>query len=446
MRELQSAIAPPEAVRELATKLEHAGFEAWCVGGAVRDALLGHAHLDWDLATSAPPNEVRKIFRRTVPVGVEFGTVGVFDRDGRMHEVTTFRRDVRTDGRHAEVEFGASLDDDLARRDFTINAIAYSPSSGELRDPYGGREDLKRGVVRAVGAPRDRMKEDRLRALRGLRFAGRFGFRIDDETWRAISESSSHLGRLSRERVKQEIEKTVDQVPNPSLTFRMWRDAGAFASLVPELARVSDLALGAIDAVCLPGSAGDLAVATDRAKARADQRRLLRLTLLFAELDPDDADRTLRALRFSNQQTTQIVHLLHVWHTLGAEITASTASAERAAAPHVRRWASVAGRPVFALLVRLAAARWAAQRTRGLTAPTPKAARSLYKDGVRIAYRDPVAIADLAIDGDDLVAAGVAPGPALGQILTALRDAVLEDPSRNTRDELLALARQLNAR
>jgi tRNA nucleotidyltransferase (CCA-adding enzyme) len=389
---------------------------------------------------------VRKVFRRTVPVGIEFGTVGVFDREGRMHEVTTFRRDVRTDGRHAEVEFGASLDDDLARRDFTINAIAYSPSRGELRDPFGGREDLKRGVVRAVGMPRERMKEDRLRALRGLRFAGRFGFAIEDETWRAISESSQHLGRLSRERVKQEIEKTVDQVPVPSLTFRMWRDAGAFATLVPELDRVSDLALGAIDAICLPGAAGDLAAASDRAKARADQRRLLRLALLFAELDPDDADRTLRALRFSNLQTAQIVNLLRSWHTLGAEMTSSTISAPRVQAAPIRRWASVAGRPAFALLIRLAAGRWAAQRTRGLMAPSPGTVRSLYKDGVRIAYRDPIAVADLAVDGDDLVAAGVAPGPALGQILTALRDAVLEDPSRNTRDELLALARKLHAR
>lgn len=445
MRHLLSIVTPPEPVLELASKLERAGFEAWCVGGAVRDALLGHAHLDWDLATSATPNEVREVFRRTVPVGIEFGTVGVFDRDGRMHEVTTFRRDVRTDGRHAEVEFGASLEDDLARRDFTINAVAYSPSRRELRDPFGGRDDLRRGVLRAVGAPRERMKEDRLRALRGLRFAGRFGFTIEDDTWNAIVESAPHLVRLSRERVKQEIEKTVDQVPTPSLTFRMWRDAGAFASLVPELARVSDVALSAIDAICAPGLAGDLAAASDRAKARADQRRFLRLALLFAELDAAAAERTLRALRFSNQRTSQIVHLLRTWQTLGAEVTATLASSERAPAPQIRRWASVAGRPVFGLLARLAAARWSAQRSRGLAAPSARAGRVLYKDGVRIAYGDPIALADLAIDGDDLVAAGFAPGPQLGQILASMLDWVLEAPSRNTRDQLLARVRQLTA-
>src|ERR1041384_4566068 len=166
-----SVLNPPPSVRTIAKKLEEAGHEAWCVGGAIRDALLGHPHLDWDLATSATPAEVRRLFgpRRTIPVGVEFGTVGVLDRDGRMHEVTTFRRDVKTDGRHAEVEFGASLDEDLSRRDFTINAIALSPITGELRDPFGGQTDLERKVVRAVGDADARMREDRLRALRAIR-------------------------------------------------------------------------------------------------------------------------------------------------------------------------------------------------------------------------------------------------------------------------------------
>lgn len=445
MRALQTIIDPPEAVRELAATLERAGYEAWCVGGAVRDALLGHAHLDWDLATSAPPNDVRRVFRRTVPVGIEFGTVGVFDRDGRMHEVTTFRRDVRTDGRHAEVEFGGSLDDDLARRDFTINAIAYSPSRDELRDPFGGRDDLVRGVVRAVGKPRERMKEDRLRALRGLRFAGRFGFTIDPSTWSAIAESAPHLGLLSRERVKQEIEKTVEQVPVPSLTFRLWRDAGAFAELVPELARVSDLALEAIDAVCAPGTVS-ATNAADRARARADQRRLLRLALLFGDLKPDTADRTLRELRFSKLQTSHVVHLVRSWHTLGSEMTAALAQDAVLPPTHVRRWAAVTGRPAFPLLLRFAAARWAAVRARQSVAPSAAATRRFYRQGVRTAYRDPIALADLAVDGDDLAAVGIAPGPALGQILAALRDAVLEDPGRNTRAELLALARTLSER
>jgi tRNA nucleotidyltransferase (CCA-adding enzyme) len=198
-------LKPPPVVLQIAARLEKAGFEAWCVGGAIRDALLGHKHLDWDLATSAKPDEVRKLFgsRNTVPVGIDFGTVGVLDSDGTMHEVTTFRRDVQTDGRHAVVEFGVSLEDDLARRDFTINAIAYSPRRDEIRDPFNGRADLQAKVVRAVGDPDERMREDRLRALRAIRFAARFGFAIDDATRRAIEASAPYLGRLSPERVKQ---------------------------------------------------------------------------------------------------------------------------------------------------------------------------------------------------------------------------------------------------
>jgi tRNA nucleotidyltransferase (CCA-adding enzyme) len=129
------ALRPPAAVLDIARTLHRAGYETWCVGGAVRDALLGISHLDWDLATAARPEVVRKLFRRTVPVGLQFGTVGVLDAAGHMHEVTTFRRDVRTDGRHAEVEFGVSLDDDLARRDFTINAIAWDPIGRAARRP-----------------------------------------------------------------------------------------------------------------------------------------------------------------------------------------------------------------------------------------------------------------------------------------------------------------------
>src|SRR6059058_4754686 len=130
-------LQPTRSVLDIAGRLEAAGFEAWCVGGAIRDALLGGSPLDWDLATSATPDKVLALFgrKKTIPVGIEFGTVCVLDDEGIGHEITTFRHDVKTDGRHAEVEFGASLDEDLSRRDFTINAIAFRPRTGEVRDP-----------------------------------------------------------------------------------------------------------------------------------------------------------------------------------------------------------------------------------------------------------------------------------------------------------------------
>ncbi len=143
---------PAEVVR-IAETLEGAGHETWCVGGAVRDNLLGLENKDFDLATAATPKQVQKLFRRTVPIGVDHGTVAVIDRGGQLHEVTTFRKDVQTDGRHAIVEFGVSLDEDLARRDFTVNAIAYHPIRKKWRDLFEGNSDLSSKVIRAVGDP-----------------------------------------------------------------------------------------------------------------------------------------------------------------------------------------------------------------------------------------------------------------------------------------------------
>ena len=159
----------PEAVLGIARTLEAEGFETWCVGGAIRDNLLGEADQDFDLATAARPEDVQRVFPRTVPVGIEHGTVAVLDRERRPHEVTTFRKDVRTDGRHAEVEFGVSLQDDLARRDFTINAIALDPVDGHFIDPFGGHDDLEARRIRAVGRAEERFAEDGLRVLRAAR-------------------------------------------------------------------------------------------------------------------------------------------------------------------------------------------------------------------------------------------------------------------------------------
>src|SRR3989475_2320037 len=155
----------PDEVLRIAQKLEAAGYETWCVGGAIRDNLLGRENHDFDLTTAAPPEEVRRVFKHTVPVGIEHGTVAVLDKDRRSHEVTTFRKDIRTDGRHAVVEFGVSLIDDLARRDFTINAIAYHPVQHAWHDPFKGADDLEHKLIRSVGDANWRFHEDYLRIL-----------------------------------------------------------------------------------------------------------------------------------------------------------------------------------------------------------------------------------------------------------------------------------------
>jgi tRNA nucleotidyltransferase (CCA-adding enzyme) len=418
---------PPPAVRRIAARLTGAGFETWCVGGAVRDALLGQAHADWDLATAATPTQVRSLFDRTVPHGIEYGTVGVLDRAGVMHEVTTFRRDVKHDGRHAVVEYGVSLEEDLARRDFTINAIAFSPATGELRDPFGGQADLERGIVRAVGEPRARMVEDRLRALRAFRFAGRFGFEIDPATWSAIVESAPFLPRLSRERVRQEIEKTMDQVRRPSRSFSLWRRSGAFASLIPELAEVPPVAYEAADYIGTPDDT--------RRPELAQARGRNRLTTLFLDLGPAEARQTLDNLRASKKSMEWVAHQVACWNQLGATMRNEVLRAEVTDGA-LRRWASVIGRTFFADFVRVAAARWSAE-VKPVRLPGVAAA---YRRGGRIAWRDPLSVSDLAIDGSDLMELGIPAGPAVGSTLRRLLEVVIEDPSKNQRDILLGLA------
>jgi tRNA nucleotidyltransferase (CCA-adding enzyme) len=426
-----SRLTPPAPVVEITRVLEDAGYEAWCVGGAVRDALLGIPNLDWDLATSAKPQQVRKLFRRTIPVGIEFGTIGVLDEHGMMHEVTTFRHDIETDGRHAVVKFGASLDDDLARRDFTVNAIAYSPSRDEIHDPFGGAADLDARVLRAVGVAKERMREDRLRALRALRFASRFEFTIESSTWNAIVASAPHLSRLSPERVKQEIEKTMQQVPHPSRAFVQWRECGAFEALVPTLAGAADVELLALDHLSRAGA------------ARRPQRTINRLTALFAAARPGTVRDTLKALRFSNADSAWISSIADHWHTLGREMKTALMAAEAPGDATLRRWAGQTGRTKLAPVLRIADAYWWAERTVGRPAPSGARVCSVYRRAVRVAYRDPVELSDLAVNGDDLRDAGIQ-GKKLGEMLRTLLTFVVEEPSRNTREQLLHEAERRN--
>jgi len=427
-------LKPPKAVLEITRDLEKAGFQAWCVGGAVRDALLGHLHLDWDLATDATPDQVRTIFgrKRTIPVGIDFGTVGILDAGGIMHEVTTFRRDVRTDGRHAEVEFGASLDEDLARRDFTINAIAFSPTTATLHDPFDGRKDLKAKVVRAVGRADDRMREDRLRALRAIRFAARFGFEIEPATMQAIRNSAPHLTRLSAERVKQELEKTMDQLREPSGAIRLWLDSGAMRVLVPDLSDVSDEAIRALDHAAMPGL------------ERRPGRRLVRLAVLMSDVRAAQVLGLATRLRFSKHDAQWLSALVEKWQSLNADIGDQLPRGQPGGAT-LRRWVARIGRLYLPAFFRLAEARWASRRASGQPTPAAQAVHSLYRAALQTSLRDPLDVRDLAVDGEDLQGAGVQSGPRLGKILGRLLDWVLEDPTRNSRDILIEEALRLNA-
>ena len=392
-----ATIPIPEEVLEIARALEQAGYEAWCVGGALRDALLGHPHADYDFATSATPAQVQALFRRTAAVGEKYGTVGVIDRNRVLHEVTTFRRDVATDGRHAVVAYGVSLDEDLARRDFTINAIAYQPLRHEWRDPYGGLADLERGLVRAVGLPADRFREDYLRILRALRFAARLGFAIEPATWQAAVDASAGLAQLSAERVRDEWMKglrTARQVPE---LVALWVQVGAAARWLPELADLPEERL------------------RRAAAATADNRDPILLTVLLVG---EAAPTVLRRLRASNADIER-----------AAALVRGPAGPEGAGEREVRRWLSVVGGAADDLLA------FHALRA-GSDASWMATVASLRERG------DPLTRGDLTVNGKDLQALG-ARGPQVGHVLARLLDRVLDDPSLNQRDTLLALAREM---
>ena len=386
----------PADVLAIAERLEGAGFETWCVGGAVRDNLLGHPNKDFDLATTARPEQVRALFGsgRTIPVGVEHGTVAVLDRRRRPHEVTTFRRDVRTDGRHATVEFGVSLEEDLARRDFTINAIAYHPVKREWRDLHGGREDLERKVVRAVGEPARRFREDYLRILRALRFATRFGFIIEPATWEAAAAHAGGLAHLSAERVRDEWFRALQGAKRASDVLVLWRAVGALPIWLP-----------AID----PEAAGGRADVIDRLP-----RDPLLITSYLSRAPGD----TLRRLRCSNAEVERS-------EDIGRHRGAFPDPDERA----VRRWIARVGPRVGDLT--------AIHRAETGGAALEDAVGRVRRSGA------PLAVADLAVTGSDLLALGTPQGPAVGAVLRDLLEAVLDDPRRNTKEELLTMAKRL---
>ena len=390
------ALAIPEEVLEIARTLEEAGHEAWCVGGALRDALLDHPHTDYDIATSATPAEVQALFRRTAPVGEKYGTVGVIDRRRVLHEVTTFRRDVSTDGRHAVVAYGVSLDEDLSRRDFTINAIAYHPLRREWRDPFGGRADLERGLLRAVGAPAERFREDYLRILRAVRFAARFGFAIEPGTWTAAVAAAPGLARLSAERVRDEWFKGLRTARSLAGLVELWTRVGAAERWIPELLEVGPGLLARAAAV--PPDARD--------------------PVLLTALLTDGAAAVLRRLRASNAEVER-----------AAAIARGPAEAASPRPPDVRRWLSQVGGAADDLL-RLYTLRY------GREAPWEAAVRAVRERG------EPLSRGDLAVSGTDLRELGAA-GPRIGELLAALLERVLDDPALNRRDTLLALAREL---
>ena len=415
------AEAVPAGVRDVCRALAAAGHQAVTVGGAVRDALLGRAPGDWDVATSARPEQVLGLFRHTIPTGLQHGTVTVVLPRGGDHahvEVTTFRGEgAYSDARRPDhVVFGVPLVEDLARRDLVVNAMAYDPAGDVLHDPFGGRDDLAARRLRAVGDPVARFTEDGLRVMRAMRFAAQLEFELDPATEAGIAPALPSLAKVSRERVADELRKTL-ATREPSRGLAIARRTGIIATILPELA--AHLA----EPVAWLGR-------IDRA---APDARLAAFVAPLADpgVDPHHPDRVtarrvadlLRALKFSNAEIERAAQLVGV---------ARAGAAASWTAPEVRRLLAELDADKRAAAVAL----WDAE------VPRPASLVDLAR--AALAAHVPLAVRDLAVTGGDLMKAlDRAPGPEIGRLLVMLLDRVLDDPARNTREALLAEAQQL---
>jgi tRNA nucleotidyltransferase (CCA-adding enzyme) len=406
----------PDALLDVLRTLGAAGHRSWLVGGAVRDVLLGRprASSDLDVATPATPEQVTALFRKVIPTGVEHGTVTVISR-GVHVEVTTFRGEgAYEDGRRpGSVTFLSELEEDLARRDFTMNALAWDPLAGELRDPFGGRADLAARRIRAVGDPAARFGEDGLRPVRAVRFAAQLGYGLDPATRRAIPGALAVVRKVSRERIAVELSKLL-VAPHAARGLALARRTGLDRVILPSFA-------------ALPRA--DRRHAT-RLVAGAPPGLEPRLAALLHALPPDAVERLLVELRMARRTAEEAAALVrgHGCRAPGRAVVLP-GTPEQA-----RRWLSTAGPARAEALVGLARAeaRGAGRGGRGVKDALAQVERleALVEEIRR--DRPPLDAGALALDGRAVMALlGAGPGPHVGEALRVLLDRVLADPAEN---------------
>ncbi len=380
----------PKEVKQIIEVLETHRYHAYAVGGCVRDSLIGRTPGDYDITTDAKPADVKKLFRKTVDTGIQHGTVTVMlNRTG--YEVTTYRIDGEyEDSRHPkEVVFTPELSEDLRRRDFTINAMAYNDTDG-LQDLFGGQEDLERGIIRAVGVPEERFTEDALRIMRCVRFASQLGFSIEPETYRAAGRLSKNLKNISRERVREELFKILLS-DHPDYTEKLFE-------------------IGALD--WYP-EYEENRVAILRDFARMKKEPVLRLCAFLQE--PDLAERILRELRSDNETRERTVHVLSAKDR--------RLSSDRR---EIRKAVHEIGKPYFADF---------------LTFTGQEELRPVYDDILK--NGECVSLQELSVSGGDLIALGMKPGKKMGLLLNELLLLAIDAPEKNTKEFLLEQAAEL---
>jgi tRNA nucleotidyltransferase (CCA-adding enzyme) len=396
-----STYKAPRYITRIMDTIEVAGFEAYLVGGCVRDMLLGRSPSDWDIASSAPPQEIMRIFKSTVPTGLKYGTVTVLCGEGRA-EVTSYRsesgyRDFR---RPSEVRFAGDIKTDLSRRDFTVNAMAFNPSHG-LFDPFDGRGDIERRMIRAVGAPAARFEEDALRILRAYRFAAQIGFEIESGTLKAAGDNAGLVAKISGERIKCELDRIL-MSGRPQWAFAL-AQTGALGFL--------GLNRGEIP-ITLTGCGG-LALAPAVSAAR--WAAFLYIVRIF------DPRAFMEKLRFDTLTKEGALCLLR-------ELEQEPVND----AVQIKKRLSAGFTPEqYEVYLNLRAAL--------LDCDVAGAIAVLHRI---TAQGEPYSLRMLAVNGGDIMSLGVPPGPMCGRMLAALLDKVIGDPSLNDRKTLICLAKQ----
>ena len=429
----------PEKVKVIIQTLEAAGYEAYAVGGCVRDSVLGRIPADWDITTSALPEQVKELFHRTIDTGIEHGTVTVMmDKEG--FEVTTYRIDGEyRDHRHPEqVNFTGELKEDLRRRDFTINAMAYNDRCGMV-DAFGGIEDLKHGVIRCVGVAGERFEEDALRILRAVRFAAQLGFEIEKETADAARALAGNLKDISAERIQTELVKLLVS-PHPEM-LRTAYELGITRVVLPEFDVMMETPQHH------PHHMYSVGEHTLKALEFTDPEKVLRLSVLFhdfgkpqtrttvdgvdhfhgpANVSAQETVRIMRRLKFDNATMDQVKRIV-LYHD------ARPQPDER----QIRRLLHRAGEDIFPGLFQVMGADILAQ------SEYRKIEKLVNLERVHQVYdeilkrKDCISLKNLQVTGKDLIAAGMEPGKKIGEILNQMLEDVLETPEHNEREYLL---------
>lgn len=441
-------IKMPGKVNKIIGVLQEAGFEAYAVGGCIRDSLLGRTPNDWDITTSAKPMEVKALFSHTIDTGIQHGTVTILlDREG--FEVTTYRIDGEyEDGRHPkEVSFTGSLEEDLKRRDFTINALAYNETAG-LIDIFEGQKDLKDGIIRCVGNAEERFTEDALRMLRAIRFSAQLGYRIEENTLAAIHKLAGNLEKISAERIQTELLKLMVS-PHPDY-LRTAYECGVTKVFFPEF----DLAMDTPQNH--PHHCYNVGEHILHSLLEVPADKVLRLTMLLHDiakpqcLSVDEKGIThfhgheemgaemsrviLRRLRMDNDTTDKVCRLVR-FHDYGNGVAPDRRI--------VRRAVNKIGEDLFDdfLLVKKADLLAQSMYLREEKLSNLAEWDACYRE-IREA-EECVSLRTLAVNGRDLIAAGLQPGRELGNILKQLLDEVLETPEKNEKDYLISRAKEL---